>query len=260
MRDRYEVVPRRNAQGVWLGGRVLLTLFLSLVLAACGDGSGKSKQLTAASHPSGQERLPTPTVNANTTVCNQVTINWNRTQTASGHLPSRYHIIIERVSDGVNVYSNNSYVPPNPAAPALVLSPPTLQTGIAYRVKLKALSDEQGNPGVQDSFFSDFLIFTLTACTSCSPVGWLPPVTHSPSVQRPSTLPIKFCPTTDLGPTHTGTLTGPAGCTVCGTITFRRTDEGIYLYQFRSGDEPIGAYTVDSGGAVPGTQSFTTIN
>lgn len=108
---------------------------------------------------------------------------------------------------------------------------------------------------------ANYNINVPSASSSCSPVGWIPPVTLNPTVKRPSTLPIKFCPSSDLGATHDGTLAGPSGCTVCGTITFRRTDDGIYMYQFRSRGEPAGTYTVDSGGApgVSGSQTFTVI-
>jgi hypothetical protein len=240
----------------------------SLVLMGCGNGgssrmTGPSSSETVALHPTNGPgsvvTLPAPAVTADAAaVCEQVTLSWLPT-TVAGHTSTSYHVIVERVGTGATVYGNN-----NLSGTSLVLTTSTtlvagqvlaLVPGVAYRAKVKAKSVENG---VRDSAWSAWVTFTLTACAkTCSPARWLPPVTHNPTVKQPSTLPIKFCPSTDLGPTAAGTLSGPEGSV---PITFRRAGDGLYIYHFRSRDWDPGDYTVSVTGAPDlGTETFTVV-
>ena len=128
-------------------------------VSGCGESRNSFTAPTALvagldSHTSGNVKLPNPTVTADVSTCEHVTINWTN-DAVSGHVALSWHIQLDDAPDFASPLYNNAQYASTSYGP-IALAPGT------YWFRIKALSTESR---VQNS---DFVVisFTVAECSS----------------------------------------------------------------------------------------------
>jgi len=139
-----------------LGGVIVLA---ALILAACGESPNSFTAPSAvtsdlSAQPSGNVTLPNPTITADVSTCEHVTLGWTNIA-VSGYVAQRWHMQLDDAPDFASVLYNNAQYSTTSYGP-IALTPGT------YWVRVKAMSSESR---VQNS---DWVVisFTVVECSS----------------------------------------------------------------------------------------------
>jgi len=139
-----------------LGGVIVLA---ALILAACGESPSSFTAPSAvtsdlSAQPSGNVTLPNPTITADVSTCEHVTLSWTNIA-VSGYVAQRWHMQLDDAPDFASVLYNNAQYSTTSYGP-IALTPGT------YWVRVKAMSTESR---VQNS---DWVVisFTVVECSS----------------------------------------------------------------------------------------------